>query len=183
MAKITDGSAAAQRAESAQTDKLGQEISAENTPTNAVVKHLQRQVANAFILYMNYKHYHWQTYGPLFRDLHLLFDEFGKAVLVTVDDFAERVRMIGQNPIANPEEILKTASVKVADRNQTLRQMIGEADANLLIVIKEMRAAARAADEQDDPGTVDLFSRHVQIHEKHEWWLRDILETGDEVLD
>ncbi len=183
MAKTNDGSAAAQRVATAQAAELADEISTENTPTNEVVEHLQRQVANAFILYMNYKHYHWQTYGPLFRDLHLLFDEFGKAVLATVDDFAERVRMIGQNPIANPEQILKTASVKVAERDQTLRQMIGEADANLLIVIKEMRAAARAADEQDDPGTVDLFSRHVQIHEKHEWWLRDILETGDEVLD
>jgi starvation-inducible DNA-binding protein len=57
--------------------------------------------------------------------------------------------------------------------------MIEEADANLLLVINEMRAAARVADDQDDPGTVDLFSRHVQIHEKHEWWLRDLLKKGD----
>jgi starvation-inducible DNA-binding protein len=42
-----------------------------------------------------------------------------------------------------------------------------------------MRKAARLADEHDDPGTVDLFSRTVQIHEKHEWWLRDIMRTGD----
>jgi DNA-binding ferritin-like protein len=42
-----------------------------------------------------------------------------------------------------------------------------------------MREGARAADEQNDPGTVDLFSRHVQIHEKYEWWLRDILEKRD----
>jgi starvation-inducible DNA-binding protein len=46
-------------------------------------------------------------------------------------------------------------------------------------VIKEIRAGARAADEHDDPGTVDLFSKSVQIHEKHEWWLRDILEKRD----
>jgi len=60
-----------------------------------------------------------------------------------------------------------------------MREMVEEADSNLLIVIKEMRAAARVADEHDDPGTVDLFSRHVQVHEKHEWWLRDILEKND----
>jgi len=183
MAKITEGSAAAKRAEYEQTDTLAEEISAENTPTNAVVEHLQRQVANAFVLYMNYKHYHWQTYGPLFRDLHLLFDEFAQAVLGTVDDFAERVRMIGQNPISSPEEVLKTASVKVSQRDQTMRQMVVEADANLLLVIKEMRLAVRTADEQDDPGTVDLFSRHVQIHEKHEWWLRDILENRNGLMD
>ena len=49
----------------------------------------------------------------------------------------------------------------------------------LLIVISEMRKAAKVADEHNDPGTVDLFSKSVQIHEKHEWFLRDILRTGD----
>jgi starvation-inducible DNA-binding protein len=176
MGQVTESSAAAQRRG---TDELAEDISQANQPGNAIVEHLQRQVANAFILYTNYKHYHWQTYGPLFRDLHLLFDEFAKAVLSTIDDFAERVRMIGQNPVSRPDEIVEHASVKVAQRDQTMRQMIKEADANLLLVINEMRSAARTADEQDDPGTVDLFSRHVQIHEKHEWWLRDLLEKGD----
>jgi starvation-inducible DNA-binding protein len=91
--------------------------------------------------------------------------------------------MIGQDPISRPQEILATASVKVAEHKRTMRQMVEEADANLLVVIKEMRSAARDADEQDDPGTVDLFSRHVQLHEKHEWWLRDILEKRDGFTD
>ena len=177
MADITGSSATVQRRNQAET--LAEEISGENVPTNAVVQNLQRQVANAFILYTNYKHYHWQTYGPLFRDLHLLFDEFAGAVLATVDDFAERVRMIGQDPVSRPQEILTTASVNVAGHGQTMREMIEEADTNLLLIIKEMRDGARTADEQNDPGTVDLFSRHVQIHEKHEWWLRDILEKRD----
>ena len=55
---------------------LREGISQENAPYKTVVMQLQRQVANAYLLYTNYKHYHWQTYGPLFRDLHLLFDEF-----------------------------------------------------------------------------------------------------------
>jgi starvation-inducible DNA-binding protein len=46
-------------------------------------------------------------------------------------------------------------------------------------VIKEMREGVRIADEHDDPGTVDLLSKSVQVHEKHEWWLRDMLRTGD----
>src|SRR5438309_3738506 len=97
---------------------LTKDISQENREDHPVVEHLQRQVANALVLYLNYKHYHWQTYGPMFRDLHLLFDEFAKAVLDTLDEFAERVRMIGQNPVASPQEMLTTASVKVAARGQ-----------------------------------------------------------------
>src|SRR5688500_2328051 len=152
MAKITDSSAAAQKREGSQKERIAEEISRENTPDNPVVEHLQRQVANALVLYLNYKHYHWQTYGPMFRDLHRLFDEFAEAMLDTIDEFAERVRMIGQDPVASPQEMLQTASVKVASRDQTMGEMIKEANKNLLSVSKEMRAGARAADEADDPG-------------------------------
>lgn len=172
MARGAAGKATAQRS-------AGDEISKENQPTSDVVEHLQRQLANAFVLYANYKHYHWQTFGPLFRDLHLLFDEFATAALGTIDDFAERLRMIGQDPVFRPDEVERIATVNVSGDAGKMREMIAEADANLLVVIREMRDAARVADDHDDPGTVDLFSRHVQIHEKHEWWLRDILEKGD----
>ena len=159
--------------------RVAQDLSLEHTPDGAIVKELSTQVANAFVLYSNYKHYHWQTYGPLFRDLHKLFDEFAAHVLETIDELAERVRMIGQNPPSHPMEIMSAASVTAAAAEQSLRQMVEEANRNELTVIKEMRQAASIADEHRDPGTADVFSRAVQVHEKHEWWLRDILKEGD----
>ncbi len=117
--------------------------------------------------------------GPLFRDVHKLFDKFGSAVLDTLDEFAERVRMIGQDPPAHPIEMMDLASVSAAASHLSPHDMVQEADRNELIVIKEMRQGAKLADEHGDPGTVDLFSRLVQIHEKHEWWLRDILRKRD----
>jgi starvation-inducible DNA-binding protein len=182
MAKAKAVLANEKNEETQEINKLSKEISQENKPDSEIVASLQVQVANAFVLYANYKHYHWQTYGPLFRDLHLLFDEFANAVLETADEFAERVRMIGQNPLVGLKDMLETASVKPSDGGLTMRQMIEEADRNLLIVIKEMRDGVRLAQE-DDPGTADVFTRYVQIHEKHEWWLRDILEKRDGLLN
>lgn len=159
---------------------LVKDVSQENRTDHPVVQHLQRQVANAFVLFANYKHYHWQTFGPLFRDLHLMFDEFARDVLGTTDEMAERVRMIGQDVQAvQLKQMQEAASVHSAAAGQSMQEMIQEADANLLVVIKEMRDAARAADGNDDPGTVDLFSKVVQIHEKHEWFLREILKKKD----
>lgn len=158
---------------------ISDELSRENKPDGPVVVELRRQVANAFVLYANYKHYHWQVYGPLFRDLHKLFDRLAKDVLPTIDELAERVRMIGQDPPAHLLEAADLASVSAAAPHSTPREMIEEADRHLLVVIKEMRQGARIADEHGDPGTTDVFSRLVQIHEKHEWWMRDLLRTGD----
>ena len=165
------------------TKAIAQELSAENTPESPIVQDLRRQVANAIVLYLNYKHYHWQTYGPLFRDLHKLFDQLAEEVLESIDPLAERVRMIGQDPPAHPLESVELATVSRAAPRTTMRQMAEEADRNALIVIKELRQAARTADDHDDPGTVDLFSRTVQIHEKHEWWMRDLVRKGDGLTD
>jgi DNA polymerase/3'-5' exonuclease PolX len=76
-------------------------------------------------------------------------------------------------------EAADLANVSVAAPHSTMREMVEEADRHLLVVIKEMRHAAKVADEHGDPGTVDLFSRVVQVHEKHEWWMRDLLRAGD----
>ena len=165
------------------TQVATQELTRENTQNSPIVQELRRQVANAFVLYANYKHYHWQTFGPLFRDLHKLFDELAGDVLGSIDELAERVRMIGQDPPARLVEISDLASVSQAAPHSTMREMIEEADRNALTVIKEMRAAAHDAEEHNDPGTVDIFSRTVQIHEKHEWWLRELLERGDRLVN
>lgn len=159
---------------------LTKDVSQENRENHPVVRHLQRQVANAFVLYANYKHYHWQMFGPFFRDLHLMFDEFAKDVLDTSDQLAERIRMIGQD-VQNVQlkQMQEAANVHSASAGRSMRESIEEADANLLVVIKDMREAAKAAEESNDPGTVDLFSRVVQIHEKHEWFLREILKRKD----
>jgi starvation-inducible DNA-binding protein len=129
--------------------------------------------------YANYKHYHWQTFGPLFRDLHKLFDQLANEVFGTLDELAERVRMIGQDPPAHLLDAADLASVSSAAPHSNMREMVEEADRNLLIVVKEVRHAAKVADEHDDPGTADVFARLVQVHEKHEWWMRDILRRGD----
>ena len=144
------------------------------------MKHLQRQVANAFVLYANYKHYHWQTFGPFFWDLHLMFDEFATDVLGTVDELAERIRMIGQD--------VQNAQLK---QMQGGRQLAFNSDGPLCAGDDRRGGcqsardhqgparAAKAAHESNDPGTVYLFSRVVQIHEKHEWFLREILKKRD----
>jgi starvation-inducible DNA-binding protein len=154
-------------------------LSAENSPDSPIVQCLRREVANGFVLYLNYKHYHWQAYGPLFRDLHKLFDDFADETLESLDPIAERIRMIGQDPPSNPNEMADLATVSIAAPHSTMREMAEEAQRNLLLVIKGMRDAAKVADDRDDPGTVDLFSRSVQTYEKQEWWLRDILRSDD----
>jgi starvation-inducible DNA-binding protein len=109
-----------------------------------------------------------------------MFDDFAKDVIGTIDEMAERIRMIGQD-VRNVQlkQMQEAANIHSAADGQNMREMLEEADANLLVVIRDMLDAARAAEESGDPGSVDLFSKFVQIHEKHEWFLREALKKRD----
>lgn len=148
----------------------------------AVVSALNRQQANTLVAYLNYKKYHWSTFGPLFRDLHLLFEEQGNEVFATLDELAERSLMLDGAPVADPADYLPTASVQPSSGKLSVRQMIEEAIVTHELIIDEMHKDTETADEAGDIGTADLLTRIVQIHQKHRWFLKEILRKGDNLV-
>jgi starvation-inducible DNA-binding protein len=144
-----------------------------------VVATLQRQQANALVAYLNYKKYHWLSYGPLFRDIHLMLDEQATQVYATIDEFAERAIMVDGAPLADPADYLPTATVKPSKGSLSLDEMIAEARKALDVIIEEMHEDADVATEAGDIGTADLYTRLVQTHQKNRWFLNEILKKKD----
>ena len=87
--------------------------------------------------------------------------------------------MIGQDPVSGLNAFLERAKVQPTSGAVSMRQMIEEAKANCMVVIRNMREAVHVADEHNDPGTAEIFSGFVQIYEKQEWFLRELLKNGD----
>jgi starvation-inducible DNA-binding protein len=150
-----------------------------STTQTRIIPALRRSQANALVMYLNAKRYHWFTYGPLFRDLHLFFDELAAAAIAEVDPFGERSRMLGGDALSTPQEIATTASVRIADGKPQPREMLEEALSNERQIISEMREGARLAEEENDYGTNDLFATLVQNHEKNAWFIEEFLRRND----
>jgi starvation-inducible DNA-binding protein len=144
-----------------------------------VIPCLQHAQANAVISYLNAKRYHWFTYGPLFRDLHLFFDELAADALAEVDPLGERIRMLGGDSLSTPRELESGSTITVAEGKPTPREMLEEALRNERQIIGEMREGARIADDENDFGTNDLFGTLVQTHEKHAWFIEEFLRRED----
>jgi starvation-inducible DNA-binding protein len=149
------------------------------TQKAALVAALNREQANTLVAYLNYKKYHWFTYGPLFRDVHLLFDEQGAEVFAMLDELAERSLMIDGTPVGDPADYLTVATVKPSAGQLSLKDMIAEAIATHDLIIDEMHQDADVATNAGDIGTADLYTRLVQVHQKHRWFLREFLKKGD----
>jgi len=151
-------------------------ITETNHPRHPMVERLQRSMADCTVLFFNYKQYHWRTAGPHFRDHHLLFDEFARETLTALDEIAERLRMIGQDPLPSLFDAAGLANVRPTAAATAHRDMAREADDNTILAIRFVRDTVREADEADDPGTVDMLSKIVRVFEKQEWYLRELLK-------
>lgn len=140
----------------------------------ARIDHLNRELATAQMILLNTKRYHWMVSGPHFRDYHLRFDELYQAVLPMVDDLGERIRMLGGTPIHAPNQILEGSVVPASDPAQTLaaQPMLAEALAAELQIIEFMHEGIDLATRENDPGTADLLTGFVQVHQKEAWFLR-----------
>jgi starvation-inducible DNA-binding protein len=149
------------------------------TKKTGVIAALNRQQANALVAFLNYKKYHWLTYGPLFRDLHLLFEEQGTGVFATIDELAERSLMLDGQPVADPTDYLPVATVQPSTGKLSVRKMVEEAIATHELIIEEMHQDAETADDAGDIGTADLLTRLVQEHQKYRWFLKELLQKGD----
>jgi len=93
----------------------------------------------------NYKKYHWLTFGPHFRDLHLLFEEHGTRSSRSVDELAERALMIDGKPLADPSQYLPASLVPASQGERAVKQMVDEAIAAHDTVIKAMHDDADIA--------------------------------------
>jgi starvation-inducible DNA-binding protein len=149
---------------------------------DGVVAALNRQQANSLVAYLNYKKYHWLTFGPAFRDLHLLFEEHATQVHDMLDELAERALMVDGQPVADPGQYLRVAAVEPSQGVMTVAAMVQEAIATAERIIDQMHGDAEVATKAGDIGTADLLTRLVQVHQKQRWFLKEVARKRDGLI-
>ena len=156
----------------------------ERVKKSPIVDALRREQANAVQLYLQYKGYHWNVSGPLFHDLHTMFDAHAKDVFETIDTLAERQRILGAIAEYSAESVSRLTTLKV-DGNvpATPKEMVERLVASHRIILRELKAAYELANDANDAGTVDLLTQVTSVHEKMEWFLREIIESRAAVLE
>ena len=145
--------------------------------SKAVIEHLNLELATAFVQSFNARRYHWMVSGPHFRDYHLRFSDLYEAVDATIDDLAERVRILDGTPITTPSQLESLSVVKPSDTKKRLgaADMVKEALAGQDKIIALMHKGIEIANQAGDPGSADLLTRFVQVHQKEAWFLREML--------
>jgi starvation-inducible DNA-binding protein len=124
---------------------------------------LNEVLACELALYLRTWNYHWNVEGPLFPSLHELFEEEYVELRGFIDEVAERVRALG----GVPETRVELSIEGQTPTPKMLKTLAAEHSALSAKMVNEYIPAIGGA----DPGTVDLLTRVLQLHDKFAWML------------
>ncbi len=138
---------------------------------------LNQLLADTMTLRDLYKKSHWQTAGPTFYQLHLLFDKHYDEQVELVDLIAERIQLLGGLSIAMAHDVAETTRIErpPRGREEVPVQLSRLLDAHQ-VIIRDVREFARRSDEIGDIGTNDLLVSDVlRTNELQVWFLSEHL--------
>ena len=145
-------------------------------PASEMVESLNHHLAMAADLRSQVKQAHWNVVGPNFIALHKLFDQLAEALLLQVDEFAERVRAL---------QGIAHGTVRMAGAESPLdelqaEEIPGEDMVRLLLDRYEQYSASlhegmEAAEEAEDLSTQDIYIEAQRAVDLHAYFLRSHL--------
>ncbi|MBL1174687.1 Dps family protein [Pantanalinema sp. GBBB05] len=143
-----------------------------------VIELLNRDVADAYLLLVKTKKFHWDVIGPQFRTLHQLWEEHYEALTQNIDACAERVRMLGGYPIGTLAGFLELTSLKeTPDTIPSATEMVAQLVNDHEQIIRNLREQIdRCSEEFHDEGTADFLTGLMEEHEEMAWMLRSFIE-------
>lgn len=148
----------------------------ENTAANVVASQLNQLLADYQIYYQNLRTLHWYAKGRTFFALHSKFEEYYSEASEVVDELAERILMLGENPAHTFAQYSSTSKLKetevISDGTKAVEMVL----ANNEYLLQTVKESFKLAGEAGDEGTVALLSGLIGSIEKRIWMLKSFLQ-------
>jgi len=143
----------------------------------SIVEGLSRLLSDTYVLYLKTHNFHWNVTGPMFRTLHLMFEEQYNELALAVDLIAERIRALGHVAPGSYGDYARLTSISESQGVPKAQDMIRELVQAHETVCRTARSLFPLADAAADEPTADLLTQRLQVHEKTAWMLRSLLEN------
>lgn len=141
-----------------------------------ISKSLSHLLADSYTLYLKTHNFHWNVTGPMFRTLHVMFEEQYTELWTAVDLIAERIRALGTYAPGSYKQFAELTKIEEETTVPNATDMIRKLVQGHETVAKTARSIFPVAEKGNDEATLDLLTQRIQLHEKTAWMLRSLLE-------
>jgi starvation-inducible DNA-binding protein len=136
---------------------------------NATQKVYCQVFSNVYALMLKTQSYHWHVTGLEFKSLHLFFQEQYEQLFDLVDVIAERMRSMGFHVPATFSLMNEFKLLSDANNNLTAHEMVSDLARDYVCLIDNIDELMNKAKEDNDEGSLSIFSDMLQQLEKNLW--------------
>jgi starvation-inducible DNA-binding protein len=143
-----------------------------------IVRALQPIQTGSLELFLQLKSAHWNVRGASFSSLHEVLESASQSVLNFVDDVAERMAILGGEPLASVQKLAavpQLADLPVGVRQQ--EEVIKVACDRIAFFSNLVRDCIDTIERNDDPVSSDCCIRALTDIEKHMWKIESHLNV------
>jgi len=138
---------------------------------NKLYQELNKQVANLSVFFTKLHHYHWYVSGPNFYALHAKFEELYDEINELYDEVAERLLMIGGEPVSNMKQYLELATIEEGSGKESAPVMVKHILEDIKVIRSGFLETLEIAQDLGDEATADLLISTIASFDKHIWML------------
>ncbi|GAO43943.1 Dps family protein [Flavihumibacter petaseus] len=149
-------------------------ISAKNSEAVSLI--LNTLLADEHVLYMKTRNYHWNYEGDNFHEMHLFYEGQYEQLAETIDEIAERVRMLGHYATGRLKDLLEITRLLEPDYTNHQQEQLTNLLSDHETLIRTIRKDIDELSEKlKDTGSADLLTGILRQHEKMAWMIRSYL--------
>src|SRR5258705_10618027 len=157
---------------------MNPEIGIKKENLSRITQALSGFLADEFLLYLKTRNAHWNIEGSDFHTMHKFFEEQYEQLDETMDEVAERIRMLGHYAPATMKSYLELTHLTEKSRQKNdsagfIKELLGDHES---IIIRLRENINLFASELNDLGTSDFITGLMETHEKMAWMLRSHLK-------
>lgn len=140
-----------------------------------VANNLKKLLADSYTLYLQTHNFHWNVTGPMFPQLHSMFEVQYTELAIAIDDIAERIRSLSIAAPGTYRAFSELSSIEEVDGVPNADEMVRLLTIGHEQVVRTCRVALSSAQSADDESSASLISDRMRTHEKTAWMLRALI--------
>jgi starvation-inducible DNA-binding protein len=134
-------------------------------------------LANQMLFYVKLHNMHWYLHGKGFFVMHPKLEEFYEHTSEVLDNVAERILMLGFNPIASVKKAQTIGTIKeLDDVGIEMNDMLKVTLADYEKLAKEANDIILMGQEKNDDVTIDMYTSILSSYHKTIWMIKTALK-------
>jgi starvation-inducible DNA-binding protein len=142
-----------------------------------IVKDLNAFLSDLNVFYRKLQNYHWNVHGRDFFVLHSKLEEYYDEVNEQIDEIAEHILMLGEQPLGTMQDYLNNTCITEA-KNEKIKDsvILGNIINDMETLLNKITNIKTEADKQNMYATSSLMDEYIEGYMKKLWMLRQSRE-------